>query len=175
MPHGELNRAGFKAACCILPCSFACRSTHPSDHICVMPHCTPCWHRQEGQIHQCQQRQAQPAEAPGSLCFWLKPELTANACNPPQVWYKHDLRVDDHPGLVQAAADGGGMVAAVVLDPAMYTHLLATPCGVEGEALLSPPTPRTRTRRFAEEQPWLGSSAYLPYVLCCNDVASFHA
>ena len=60
------------------------------------------------------------------------PEPTAaNACNPPQVWYKHDLRVDDHPGLVQAAVDGS-MVAAVVLDPSMYSHLLATPCGVEG-------------------------------------------
>eukprot|EP00208_Stichococcus_sp_RCC1054_P008027 CAMPEP_0206150500 /NCGR_PEP_ID=MMETSP1473-20131121/38333_1 /ASSEMBLY_ACC=CAM_ASM_001109 /TAXON_ID=1461547 /ORGANISM="Stichococcus sp, Strain RCC1054" /LENGTH=795 /DNA_ID=CAMNT_0053548005 /DNA_START=103 /DNA_END=2489 /DNA_ORIENTATION=+ len=51
---------------------------------------------------------------------------------PTLVWYKHDLRVDDHPGLVAAAVRGGPLLAAVVLDPTMYGHLLATPSGIEG-------------------------------------------
>ena len=54
-----------------------------------------------------------------------------------QVWFKHDLRLDDHPGL-SAALDraqrqgSSGLVLAFVLDPAFYSHLLATPSGVQG-------------------------------------------
>jgi deoxyribodipyrimidine photolyase len=54
-----------------------------------------------------------------------------------QVWFKHDLRLDDHPGLLAALErekqhGGGGVILAFVLDPAYYPHLLATPSGVEG-------------------------------------------
>lgn len=47
------------------------------------------------------------------------------------VWFKHDLRVDDQPG-VAAAVGSGECVAAFVFDPAMYSHLLSTPSGIEG-------------------------------------------
>jgi DNA photolyase len=54
-----------------------------------------------------------------------------------QVWFKHDLRLDDHPGLVAALErekqhSSGGVILAFVFDPAYYPHLLATPSGVEG-------------------------------------------
>ena len=59
-----------------------------------------------------------------------------------QVWFKHDLRLDDHPGLAAALerdskGGGGGVVAAFVFDEALYAHLLATPSGVDGENVLA--------------------------------------
>ena len=53
------------------------------------------------------------------------------------MWFKHDLRLDDHPGLLAALErekqhGNGGVILAFVFDPALYSHLLATPSGVEG-------------------------------------------
>jgi pimeloyl-ACP methyl ester carboxylesterase len=70
------------------------------------------------------------------------------------VWFKHDLRTDDHPGLaaVERAlrADPqlqGRRVAAVVpvftLDPSLYSHLALTP---DGPAALSASLARLRAR-----------------------------
>lgn len=51
------------------------------------------------------------------------------------VWYKHDLRLDDHPGWHQALA-AGQQAAAVVpvfcFDPARYAQLVLPPGGAEG-------------------------------------------
>jgi hypothetical protein len=33
------------------------------------------------------------------------------------VWFKQDLRMDDHPGLMAAAADGRAAVCVYVIDP----------------------------------------------------------
>jgi len=58
--------------------------------------------------------------------------------SPTQVWFKHDLRLDDHPGLAAAlerhSRRGGGVIATFVFDPHYYVHLLTTPGGIEGEA-----------------------------------------
>ena len=45
------------------------------------------------------------------------------------VWFKHDLRVDDHPGLVAAAAPGGRALCVYVLDPVLAARTSPGPCG----------------------------------------------
>lgn len=49
-----------------------------------------------------------------------------------QVWFKQDLRLDDHPGLDQALASGASVVPLFCFDPALYSHLLRAPHGLEG-------------------------------------------
>lgn len=49
-----------------------------------------------------------------------------------QVWFKHDLRLDDHPGLTAALEAGDPIIPFFCFDPAMYAHLVRLPCGVEG-------------------------------------------
>ena len=63
---------------------------------------------------------------------------------PPQqqatlLWYKHDLRLDDHPGWhqalavgQQAAAASGPVVPVFCFDPARYAQLVLPPGGAEG-------------------------------------------
>ena len=51
-----------------------------------------------------------------------------------QVWYKHDLRTDDHPGLIAAAAAGGPVVPFYCFDARYCAQLLRTPYGIEGIA-----------------------------------------
>jgi len=57
-----------------------------------------------------------------------------------QVWFKQDLRLDDHPGLVQAAAAGAPLVPLFCFDPALYAHLLRAPHGLEGVLRLQIPS-----------------------------------
>jgi hypothetical protein len=57
-----------------------------------------------------------------------------------QVWFKHDLRVADHPGLLAAAAAAaaaGGIVPFFCLDPQQYAYLALMPGGAEGVLLSS--------------------------------------
>jgi hypothetical protein len=49
-----------------------------------------------------------------------------------QVWLKHDLRLDDHPGFLQASEGALPVVPLFCLQPELYVHLLRTPFGVEG-------------------------------------------
>ena len=49
-----------------------------------------------------------------------------------QVWYKHDLRTDDHPGLTAAATGGGPIVPFYCFDARYCAQLLRTPRGIEG-------------------------------------------
>jgi hypothetical protein len=49
-----------------------------------------------------------------------------------QVWFKQDLRLDDHPGLAQAAGAGAPLAPLFCFDPALYAHLLRAPHGLEG-------------------------------------------
>ncbi len=50
-----------------------------------------------------------------------------------QVWLKHDLRLDDHPGFMQAADFAGLVVPFFCLVPTLYVHLLRTPNGIDGK------------------------------------------
>lgn len=61
----------------------------------------------------------------------------AAAQQPTLLWYKHDLRLDDHPGwhqaLAAAAAGAAGPVVPVfIFDPARYAALVLPPGGAEG-------------------------------------------
>jgi hypothetical protein len=49
-----------------------------------------------------------------------------------QVWFKHDLRTDDHPGLLSAAAAAAPVAPCYCFDERLYGHLLRTPLGFEG-------------------------------------------
>ena len=52
-----------------------------------------------------------------------------------QVWFKQDLRLDDHPGLAQALAADAPLAPLFCFDPALYGHLLHAPFGLEGARL----------------------------------------
>lgn len=52
-----------------------------------------------------------------------------------QIWFKHDLRVDDHPGLQTALSSGKEIVPVFCFDPAQLLHLLRAPHGLQGEAV----------------------------------------
>ena len=56
-----------------------------------------------------------------------------------QVWLKHDLRLDDHPGLTQASEQASAVIPAFCMDPRLYVHLQRTPNGIEGEQLYHNP------------------------------------
>ena len=63
---------------------------------------------------------------------------TAAAAQPTLLWYKKDLRLDDHPGWHQALAAAtsgaaGPVVPVFVFDPARYAALVLPPGGAEGE------------------------------------------
>eukprot|EP00873_Tetraselmis_striata_P041449 jgi/Tetstr1/461713/TSEL_000607.t1 len=47
------------------------------------------------------------------------------------VWYKHDLRTDDHIGLVAAADAAAEMVPLFVFDPEQFKQVLRSPGGAE--------------------------------------------
>ena len=48
------------------------------------------------------------------------------------MWFKHDLRTDDHPGLADPAAAAAPVVACYCFDERLCGHLLRTPRGFEG-------------------------------------------
>ncbi|XP_020571649.1 uncharacterized protein LOC110018628 [Phalaenopsis equestris] len=57
---------------------------------------------------------------------WRIPGLLTGAgdlCGAAVVWYKHDLRVDDHPGLVAAASQLQSVVPLYVFDPRIISGL----------------------------------------------------
>ena len=49
------------------------------------------------------------------------------------LWYKRDLRLDDHPGWHQALASGASIIPVFCFDPALYAPLVLPPGGAEGE------------------------------------------
>ena len=50
-----------------------------------------------------------------------------------QVWFKHDLRLDDHPGLQKAVAADTSLVPVYCFDPSQLLHLLRASHGLEGD------------------------------------------
>ncbi|KAL6779808.1 hypothetical protein ACKKBG_A13810 [Auxenochlorella protothecoides x Auxenochlorella symbiontica] len=50
-----------------------------------------------------------------------RPHSTVNAQQPAMVWFKHDLRVDDHPGLCECG-ESAPMLAVFCYDPEVYAH-----------------------------------------------------
>lgn len=50
-----------------------------------------------------------------------------------QVWFKHDLRLDDHPGLQQAVSADTSLVPVYCFDPSQLLHLLRASHGLEGD------------------------------------------
>ena len=50
-----------------------------------------------------------------------------------QVWFKHDLRLDDHPGLQEAVTGGTSLVPVYCFDPSQLGHLLRASHGLEGD------------------------------------------
>ncbi|KAL0907838.1 hypothetical protein M5K25_022281 [Dendrobium thyrsiflorum] len=50
-------------------------------------------------------------------------DLPGSSCGASIVWYKHDLRVDDHPGLVAAASQQQAVVPLYVFDPRIISGL----------------------------------------------------
>ncbi len=50
-----------------------------------------------------------------------------------QIWFKHDLRISDHPGLLAAAAAGRPVIPFFCLDPEAYADLALQPSGPRGE------------------------------------------
>ena len=68
------------------------------------------------------------------ICFSSKHEVHAESGDTEQrsqgeevtlLWFKHDLRVDDHPGLHEALALGGRIVPYFCFDAKRYTHALS--------------------------------------------------
>ena len=57
-----------------------------------------------------------------------------------QVWFKSDLRVDDHPGL-HLASKAARVLPVFCFDPKLHTHLLRTPNGLEGKHTALLPLP----------------------------------
>ncbi|KAL0021846.1 hypothetical protein WJX77_007187 [Trebouxia sp. C0004] len=55
---------------------------------------------------------------------------TVSDKGPTIVWFKHDLRLDDHPGLEQATL--ANVVPVFCFDPKQLLHLLRTPHGLQG-------------------------------------------
>jgi hypothetical protein len=49
-----------------------------------------------------------------------------------QVWFKHDLRLTDHPGLLAAVAAGAPIIPCFSLCPSLYSPLALTPGGPAG-------------------------------------------
>jgi hypothetical protein len=49
-----------------------------------------------------------------------------------QVWFKHDLRVEDNPGLLAAVGARSPIIPFFCLDPQLFAHLSLTPAGPEG-------------------------------------------
>lgn len=54
-----------------------------------------------------------------------------------QVWFKHDLRLDDHPGLHSAVATGSALVPVYCFDPSQLLHLLRASHGLEGDPAIA--------------------------------------
>lgn len=48
------------------------------------------------------------------------------------MWFKHDLRLDDHPGLEQAAATSSQIIPVFCFDARQLLHLLRAPNGFQG-------------------------------------------
>lgn len=78
-------------------------------------------------------RPAASAAAAGAAAAAV-PRLPARP-GPVLVWHKHDLRTEDHPGLLAAAAAGAPVVPVFCLDPRLYAPLALQPGGVEGALL----------------------------------------
>lgn len=53
-----------------------------------------------------------------------------------QIWFKHDLRLDDHPGLQKAVAAETNLVPVYCIDPSQLLHLLHASHGLDGEYAL---------------------------------------
>ena len=53
-----------------------------------------------------------------------------------QVWFKHDLRLDDHPGLEKATS--AEVVPVFCFDPRQLLHLLRTSHGLQGRSATLP-------------------------------------
>ncbi len=51
------------------------------------------------------------------------------------VWFKRDLRVADHPGLLAAAASGRGVVPVFCLDEELYADVALAAAGPKGKAM----------------------------------------
>ena len=56
-----------------------------------------------------------------------------------QVWLKHDLRLDDHPGLIRASQHASAIVPTFCMDPKLYVHLQRTPNGISGRQIVGGP------------------------------------
>ena len=67
-----------------------------------------------------------------TACRRPEHKLLKDSFGPAQVWLKHDLRLDDHPGIQQATQEASTVVPFFSIAPELYTHLLRTPNGVEG-------------------------------------------
>lgn len=52
-----------------------------------------------------------------------------------QLWFKADLRTDDHPGL-RMAENAAQVLPVFCFDPSLYTQLLRTSNGLEGADLV---------------------------------------
>lgn len=50
-----------------------------------------------------------------------------------QVWFKHDLRMDDHPGLQKAVAAETSLVPVYCIDPSQLLHLRRASHGLQGD------------------------------------------
>lgn len=55
-----------------------------------------------------------------------------SSSGPTLLWYKHDLRIDDHPGLHQALENGSNIIPIFCFDPAKYAGIAQTPSGAKG-------------------------------------------
>eukprot|EP00879_Flechtneria_rotunda_P029848 GHRR01032308.1.p1 GENE.GHRR01032308.1~~GHRR01032308.1.p1 ORF type:complete len:230 (+),score=46.42 GHRR01032308.1:375-1064(+) len=67
--------------------------------------------------------------AAGRAAAPVVPDLPA-AKGPVLVWFKHDLRVADNPGLLAATRSGAStIIPFFCLDPGLFCHLALTPAG----------------------------------------------
>lgn len=48
------------------------------------------------------------------------------------IWFKNDLRIEDHPGLLKAAGSGAPVVPLFVFDTDLYGSLAYLPGGAQG-------------------------------------------
>lgn len=93
----------------------------------------------------------------------FSPHLSPSGTSPAvgmQVWLKHDLRLDDNPGLQDALQETSQIVPAFCMDPKLYVHLQRTPNGVPGAHTASSSDLNSAEHVSGQQVMWSGHGGF---------------
>jgi hypothetical protein len=117
----------------------ACRAAAPALVTAGRAACRSCLTRPAPSWWVCSRAPPRLGEPPSLLCFPSRAltrrrplGMTPTHHKQTQVWFKHDLRVADNPGLLAAAATGAPLLPVFCLSPRLYSQLSLTPGGPAG-------------------------------------------